>query len=123
MDGDHSDDDQLHRHGHVPGRHGDARHRRAALHSAGRRCWISASTTSSSGSACSTRSPARSPISPRLSATICSSCARLAPKEITLVDIYRSIWPFVIIMILTIALLMIFPQLALWLPERMTVKG
>ena len=47
----------------------------------------------------------------------------LAPKEITLVDIYRSIWPFAIIMILTIALLMAFPQLALWLPEHMTVKG
>ena len=28
----------------------------------------------------------------------------LAPKEITLLDIYRSIWPFAIIMILTIAL-------------------
>jgi tripartite ATP-independent transporter DctM subunit len=47
----------------------------------------------------------------------------LAPKEITLVDIYRSIWPFAIIMILTIALLMAFPQLALWLPEHMAVKG
>jgi len=47
----------------------------------------------------------------------------LAPKEITLVDIYRSIWPFAIIMILTIVLLMLFPQLALWLPEHMAVKG
>ena len=47
----------------------------------------------------------------------------LAPKEITLVDIYRSIWPFAIIMILTIVLLMVFPQLALWLPEHMSVKG
>ncbi len=40
----------------------------------------------------------------------------LAPKEITLVDIYRSIWPFVIMIILTIVLLMIFPQIATWLP-------
>jgi tripartite ATP-independent transporter DctM subunit len=47
----------------------------------------------------------------------------LAPKEITLVDIYRSIWPFAAIMILTIVLLMFFPQLALWLPEHMSVKG
>lgn len=47
----------------------------------------------------------------------------LAPKEITLVDIYRSIWPFAAIMMLTIALLMLFPQLALWLPEHMNVKG
>lgn len=47
----------------------------------------------------------------------------LAPKEITLIDIYRSIWPFALIMMLTIALVMVFPQLALWLPEHMTVKG
>ena len=47
----------------------------------------------------------------------------LAPKDIALIDIYRSIWPFVIIMILTIVLLMLFPQLALWLPEHMSVKG
>ncbi|MCA0433609.1 MAG: TRAP transporter large permease subunit [Proteobacteria bacterium] len=45
----------------------------------------------------------------------------LAPKEITLVDIYKSIWPFVAMMIVTIILLMIFPQLALWLPN--TVYG
>ena len=47
----------------------------------------------------------------------------LAPKEITLIDIYRSIWPFAAIMVLTIVLLMFFPQLALWLPEHMNVKG
>jgi tripartite ATP-independent transporter DctM subunit len=47
----------------------------------------------------------------------------LAPKEITLGDIYRSIWPFALIMMLTIVLLMVFPQIALWLPERMSVKG
>jgi TRAP-type mannitol/chloroaromatic compound transport system permease large subunit len=40
----------------------------------------------------------------------------LAPKEITLVDIYRSIWPFVLMMILTIVLVMIFPEIAMWLP-------
>ncbi|WP_439813603.1 TRAP transporter large permease [Zavarzinia sp. CC-PAN008] len=47
----------------------------------------------------------------------------MAPKEITLVDIYKSIWPFVTIMIITIALVMIFPQIALWLPENMNVRG
>ncbi|MEQ8656141.1 MAG: TRAP transporter large permease subunit [Hyphomicrobiales bacterium] len=41
----------------------------------------------------------------------------MAPKEISLLDIYRSIWPFVIMMASTIALVMIFPQIALWLPE------
>ncbi|WMS45042.1 TRAP transporter large permease subunit [Acuticoccus sp. MNP-M23] len=45
----------------------------------------------------------------------------LAPKEITLPDIYRSIWPFVIMIGLTIALVMAFPQIALWLPQ--TVRG
>jgi tripartite ATP-independent transporter DctM subunit len=47
----------------------------------------------------------------------------LAPKEIKLVDIYRSIWPFALIMAITMALVMIFPQLALWLPAQMQVKG
>ncbi|RDL47296.1 C4-dicarboxylate TRAP transporter large permease protein DctM [Ensifer sp. M14] len=47
----------------------------------------------------------------------------LAPKEITLADIYRSIWPFALIMAATIALVMTFPQLALWLPEHLNVKG
>lgn len=41
----------------------------------------------------------------------------MAPKEITLPDIYRSIWPFVAMMTFTIALVMVFPQIALWLPE------
>ena len=41
----------------------------------------------------------------------------LAPKEVTLPDIYRSIWPFVVMMILTILLVAVFPQLALWLPN------
>lgn len=41
----------------------------------------------------------------------------MAPKEITLVDIYRSIWPFVIMMIGCILLVAIFPGIALWLPN------
>ena len=41
----------------------------------------------------------------------------MAPPEITLVDIYRSIVPFVGIMILTIVIVMAFPQLTLWLPN------
>lgn len=41
----------------------------------------------------------------------------MAPPEITLVDIYRSIVPFVGIMILTIIIVMAFPQLTLWLPD------
>ncbi|MGW8194592.1 MAG: TRAP transporter large permease [Desulforhopalus sp.] len=41
----------------------------------------------------------------------------MAPKEITLVDIYTSIIPFVTIMILGLGVVMLFPQIALWLPE------
>jgi tripartite ATP-independent transporter DctM subunit len=41
----------------------------------------------------------------------------MAPPEITLGDIYRSIIPFVLVMTLGLALIMAFPQLALWLPE------
>ena len=41
----------------------------------------------------------------------------MAPKEITLVDIYRSIWPFVIMMVGCILLVAMVPGLALWLPN------
>jgi tripartite ATP-independent transporter DctM subunit len=41
----------------------------------------------------------------------------MAPKEISLVDIYRSIIPFVIVMCIGLALVMIFPEIATWLPE------
>jgi tripartite ATP-independent transporter DctM subunit len=43
----------------------------------------------------------------------------LAPKEITIIDIYKSIWPFVLMMVLTIALIMIFPDIAMWLPNSL----
>ena len=42
----------------------------------------------------------------------------MAPPEIELMDIYRSIIPFVLVMVIALALVMIFPQLALWLPEQ-----
>jgi tripartite ATP-independent transporter DctM subunit len=41
----------------------------------------------------------------------------MAPPEIGLMDIYRSIIPFALIMVLALALIMIFPQIALWLPN------
>jgi tripartite ATP-independent transporter DctM subunit len=41
----------------------------------------------------------------------------MAPKEISLGDIYRSIIPFVMVMTLALILVMAFPQIALWLPE------
>ncbi|MEQ8666104.1 MAG: TRAP transporter large permease subunit [Rhodospirillales bacterium] len=41
----------------------------------------------------------------------------MAPPEITLTDIYRSIIPFVLVMTLGLAIVIAFPQVALWLPE------
>ena len=41
----------------------------------------------------------------------------MAPKEISLYDIYRSIIPFVIVMCIGLAIVMIFPEIATWLPE------
>ena len=41
----------------------------------------------------------------------------MAPPEISLGDIYRSIVPFVAVMVVALAIVMAFPQLALWLPE------
>ncbi len=45
----------------------------------------------------------------------------MAPPEVTLRDIYRSIIPFVGVMVVALAIIMAFPQIALWLPE--TVYG
>ncbi len=41
----------------------------------------------------------------------------MAPPEISLRDIYGSILPFVLVMIGALTLIMIFPQIALWLPD------
>ena len=41
----------------------------------------------------------------------------MSPPGITISDIYRSIIPFVGVMIVALALIMAFPQIALWLPE------
>lgn len=45
----------------------------------------------------------------------------MAPKDFDLPVIYRSVIPFVGVMVLTLILVMIFPQIALWLPQ--TVLG
>ena len=42
----------------------------------------------------------------------------MAPDDVSLGDIYRSIVPFVLVMLGALALVMTFPQIALWLPER-----
>ena len=42
----------------------------------------------------------------------------MAPPEITLFDIYRSIIPFVFLMVISLIILMAFPQITLWLPQQ-----
>jgi tripartite ATP-independent transporter DctM subunit len=44
----------------------------------------------------------------------------MAPPGITIRDIYRSILPFVVIMIIALALVMVFPEIALYLPQLYT---
>ena len=46
----------------------------------------------------------------------------MAPKEISLYDIYRSIIPFVIVMCIGLAIVMIFPEIATWLPEYVSKR-
>ena len=46
----------------------------------------------------------------------------MAPKEITIQDIYRSILPFVGVMILALGLVTAFPEIALWLPQHVYAR-
>ena len=46
----------------------------------------------------------------------------MAPNDVSLADIYRSIVPFVAVMILGLALIMAFPQIALWLPQTLYTR-
>jgi tripartite ATP-independent transporter DctM subunit len=49
----------------------------------------------------------------------------MAPPEIKLRHIYASVIPFVAVMLLTLVIVMLFPEIALWLPEqfRGTLRG
>lgn len=46
----------------------------------------------------------------------------MAPPEIGIRDIYASVVPFVAIMILALIIVMVYPQIALWLPEAVYTK-
>jgi tripartite ATP-independent transporter DctM subunit len=41
----------------------------------------------------------------------------MAPKDFTIADIYRSVWPFVFVMIVGLVIVMVFPDIALYLPR------
>ena len=46
----------------------------------------------------------------------------VVPPQVTMSDIYRSVGPFVLLQALCLALVMIFPEIALWLPSIMIDK-
>jgi TRAP-type mannitol/chloroaromatic compound transport system permease large subunit len=41
----------------------------------------------------------------------------VAPEGTTMWDIYSSVTPFILIMAVALALIMIFPEIVLWLPD------
>ena len=43
----------------------------------------------------------------------------VAPPEISIQDIYKALWPFMLMQITAIALVMMFPEIALWLPRTL----
>ncbi len=47
----------------------------------------------------------------------------MAPPEVTLAHIYRSVAPFVLLMIIGLVLVTIYPEIALWLPEQLKTSG
>ena len=46
----------------------------------------------------------------------------MAPPSISMADIYRSVVPFVGVMVVALAIIMIFPQIALWLPQLLETQ-
>ena len=47
----------------------------------------------------------------------------VAPPEISLQDIYRALWPFMLMQIAAMLLVLIFPEIALWLPRLLSSSG
>ena len=43
----------------------------------------------------------------------------VSPPDVTIGELYRSVLPFIPLQLLALALVMIFPQIALWLPDMM----
>jgi TRAP-type mannitol/chloroaromatic compound transport system permease large subunit len=40
----------------------------------------------------------------------------VAPPDISLADIFKSLWPFILLQLVALATVLAFPQIALWLP-------
>ncbi len=52
----------------------------------------------------------------------CFYMKSVSPPNITLGDIYMSVWPFLLLIVAALALTMAFPQLSLWLPSQMLIR-
>ncbi|MCF8033033.1 MAG: TRAP transporter large permease subunit [Desulfarculaceae bacterium] len=46
----------------------------------------------------------------------------VVPPQVSMSDIYRSVGPFVVLQALALAIVMLFPEIATWLPEIMVAK-
>jgi TRAP-type mannitol/chloroaromatic compound transport system permease large subunit len=42
----------------------------------------------------------------------------VAPPEVSMADIYKSILPFLFMQLFVVILILLFPQIVLWLPEE-----
>jgi TRAP-type mannitol/chloroaromatic compound transport system permease large subunit len=47
----------------------------------------------------------------------------VAPPEISLQHIYAALWPFMLMQLTGLGLVMIFPEIALWLPRMLAGGG
>jgi TRAP-type mannitol/chloroaromatic compound transport system permease large subunit len=47
----------------------------------------------------------------------------VAPPEISVQDIFRALWPFMLMQIVAMLLVMMFPEIALWLPRVLLGGG
>lgn len=45
----------------------------------------------------------------------------VAPPDVSMGDIFRSAWPFVLVMLVGVILVMVFPGIVLWLPSKLVV--
>jgi len=44
----------------------------------------------------------------------------VTPPDISLADIFRSVWPYLGMQVVALGLVIAFPQIALWLPATMS---
>ncbi|WP_342742462.1 TRAP transporter large permease [Marinomonas polaris] len=49
----------------------------------------------------------------------CFYLKSVAPKDVSLMDIFRGVIPFIILQVIALAIVMMFPDIALWLPSAL----